>query len=74
VRAYDLVIYLANSPCRNGRWRSQWTIDASGNAKGVLRAQVHYYEDGNVQLQTEKKVEFQGNLSVRSLCPLRGRC
>lgn len=41
----------------NGRWRSQYTI--SGNSvKGLLRAQVHYYEDGNVQLQTEKTVEL----------------
>jgi len=44
----------------NGRWRSQWTIEISGDqakAKGLLRAQVHYYEDGNVQLNSEKTVE-----------------
>jgi len=40
----------------NGRWRSQWTISGS-SLKGILRAQVHYYEDGNVQLQTEKSVD-----------------
>jgi len=40
----------------NGRWRSQWTISGS-NLKGLLRAQVHYFEDGNVQLQTEKTVD-----------------
>jgi len=46
----------------NGRWRSHWTIDVSGNSatcKGILRAQVHYYEDGNVQLNTEKNVDLQ---------------
>lgn len=41
----------------NGRWRSLWTIDGT-SVKGVLRAQVHYYEDGNVQLNSEKSVEF----------------
>jgi capping protein alpha len=44
----------------NGRWRSQWTVEISGDqakAKGVLRSQVHYYEDGNVQLNSEKSVE-----------------
>lgn len=41
----------------NGRWCSQWTFDkSSGETKGVLRARVHYYEDGNVQLQSVKEV------------------
>jgi capping protein alpha len=39
----------------NGRWRSQWTFNtATRKATGKLRCQVHYYEDGNVQLETVK--------------------
>nr|CAG4644089.1 EOG090X08VX [Lepidurus arcticus] len=43
----------------NGRWRSQWSVSFSpigGNAElqGTLRVQVHYYEDGNVQLVSSK--------------------
>ncbi|KAG0316754.1 F-actin-capping protein, partial [Dissophora globulifera] len=42
----------------NGRWRSVWTLDtATGEVKGSLKCKVHYYEDGNVQLETSKEVE-----------------
>ncbi|KAH3762924.1 subunit of heterodimeric actin capping protein cap32/34 [Pelomyxa schiedti] len=41
----------------NGRWRAEWkiAIAKSGNMQlsGRIRVQVHYYEDGNVQLQTD---------------------
>jgi len=35
----------------NGRWRSVWTYK-DGNLTGTFKVVVHYYEDGNVQLNT----------------------
>ncbi|RUS22607.1 hypothetical protein BC937DRAFT_88244 [Endogone sp. FLAS-F59071] len=41
-----------------GRWRSVWTIEVGSVAlKGSLKVHVHYYEDGNVQLTSNKDAE-----------------
>ncbi|KAK4635322.1 F-actin-capping protein subunit alpha [Fulvia fulva] len=42
----------------NGRWRSTYILDPSSNAlSGTVKADVHYYEDGNVRMSTSKKIE-----------------
>ncbi|KAH6688278.1 F-actin-capping protein subunit alpha [Plectosphaerella plurivora] len=39
----------------NGRWRSLYIYDpSSGSLEGSVKVDVHYYEDGNVRLLTNK--------------------
>ncbi|KAK4154355.1 F-actin capping protein alpha subunit-domain-containing protein [Chaetomidium leptoderma] len=41
----------------NGRWRSHYVFDPASNAlEGAIKVDVHYYEDGNVRLLTNKSV------------------
>ncbi|XP_013412571.1 F-actin-capping protein subunit alpha-2-like [Lingula anatina] len=52
----------------NGRWRSQWSVtfpESGGSSEitGILKVQVHYYEDGNVQLVSSKEVKNDLNAS-----------
>jgi capping protein alpha len=43
------------SPPRNGRWRSLYIYDPSSSSlEGSIKVDVHYYEDGNVRLLTNK--------------------
>jgi capping protein alpha len=42
---------------RNGRWRANYLFSPSNNSlSGTINIDVHYYEDGNVRLQTSKPV------------------
>jgi capping protein alpha len=51
----------------NGRWRSSYIYTpSSGSLTGTISVDVHYYEDGNVRLQTKKDVSVNvgaGNAS-----------
>lgn len=56
---------------RNGRWRSHWSVTFDPSAigesvelKGVVKVQVHYYEDGNVQLVSSKDVKQNIQIAV----------
>ncbi|KKY14196.1 putative wash complex f-actin capping protein alpha [Diplodia seriata] len=41
----------------NGRWRSAYVVDpSSGAVSGSIKVDVHYYEDGNVRMLTEKPI------------------
>lgn len=47
----------------NARWRARWAVTFQPSTKsevelnGVIKAQVHYYEDGNVQLVSQKEIK-----------------
>ncbi|KAJ2850324.1 F-actin-capping protein subunit alpha [Coemansia brasiliensis] len=46
----------------NGSWRSVWSFDASsGQLNGSVKVKVHYFEDGNVQLDTQ--TDFSADIS-----------
>jgi hypothetical protein len=54
---YNLMGTLAKMSRRNGRWRSLYLFDpSSGSLEGALKVDVHYYEDGNVRLLTNKPI------------------
>lgn len=43
----------------NGRWRSSYFYNpANGSVTGAIKVDVHYYEDGNVRLLTNKDVSL----------------
>jgi len=55
----------------NGKWKSKWelsfpTAGGYGKLVGAMRVQVHYYEDGNVQLLTNKEVDESVQISSPS--------
>lgn len=44
----------------NGRWRSLYHINTESNeVVGCIKSNVHYYEDGNVQLEWKKDTTFK---------------
>lgn len=42
----------------NGRWKSEYNLNTrTGTVEGKINILVHYYEDGNVQLNVEKIIK-----------------
>jgi len=58
-----LIIALSGSKANlrnywSGKWRSEWHLDPkTKTAKGKVRIVVHFFEDGNVQLDQNKDVD-----------------
>jgi len=56
----------------NGRWRSVWSVTfnpgSSSKAElvGAIKVQVHYYEDGNVQLVSSKEIKLPVVISTEA--------
>lgn len=55
----------------SGKWTSRWEMDCSDSPStlsGSIRVHVHYFENGNLQLQTKKqdtrKIEFSDPKSL----------
>jgi hypothetical protein len=58
-------LWLTNS--RNGRWRSLYIFSPSSSSlTGSIKVDVHYYEDGNVRLLTNKPVSLSVPSSTAS--------
>lgn len=52
----------------NGRWRSVWKIENNGSKiTGRLRLNVHYYEEGNVQLVTDTNKTVPGSSDAKAI-------
>lgn len=54
---------------RSGRWQSRWELDLTTNpvrVAGKIALHVHYFENGNLQLQSETRVDDE---SVRFSTP-----
>jgi len=46
----------------NGRWRSEYTVTVQASeavVEGVVKVQIHYFEDGNIQLVSKRDVRAQ---------------
>lgn len=60
-----VIIAGLNTNLRNywsGNWRSVWKVALNGDSaaiSGSMKALVHYFEDGNVQMDADKSVDAQ---------------
>jgi capping protein alpha len=62
----ELVVLVSGSKANlrnywSGKWRSEWHVDPKGKTvKGKVRILIHYFEDGNVQLDQNKDIDKAG--------------
>ncbi len=58
-----------------GGWQSEWTLNVAKTGKqkleGRIRLNVHYYEDGNVQLNSTYNEQATVNIGVGSISSAR---
>lgn len=58
----EIIVCLSGSKANlrnywSGKWRSEWHLDPKGKtASGKIKTAVHFFEDGNVQLDQNKDV------------------
>lgn len=53
----------------SGRWQSTWTVSFAGQActvSGDIKLHIHYFEDGNLQLQGHKAVADSSSMAFDS--------
>ncbi|KAL0074322.1 hypothetical protein F4703DRAFT_1745214 [Phycomyces blakesleeanus] len=56
----------------NGRWLATWVYNReTGALKGATKVHVHYYEDGNVQLNSDKKSD--STVTFKEVCFYKGK-
>uniref|UniRef100_A0A5K3ERG4 F-actin-capping protein subunit alpha n=1 Tax=Mesocestoides corti TaxID=53468 RepID=A0A5K3ERG4_MESCO len=65
----ELIVYIESSFQKShitGRWRSRWILTVPGSIKGAscpvsgeIKIQTHMFEEGNVQLLSSKKFDFE---------------
>ncbi|KAG7662236.1 uncharacterized protein J8A68_004246 [[Candida] subhashii] len=48
---------LNNDNYYTGQWKSEYLIKGNGQVSGVVKLDIHYYEDGNVRLKFDEKIE-----------------
>ena len=66
---YSLSNFLYFILIRAGRWKSEWTLSADAKKlTGTISVKVHYYEDGNVQLESSQNCEIAIEVIMLIVC------
>lgn len=51
---------------RNAQWKSTWIIEKSNHLvrEALINVMVHYFEDGNIQLNFNKNIDQESNYHI----------